>query len=1116
MILVRKLLTAWLLLALAIPAFAASAESLSTQDKFNVLKDKGIFTGLGDGSAGLDQSMTREQFAAVLYRLWELPDINPANPSFNDVLKPRWSYHEVEAVNHAGLMTGTAERKFSPAVSVTVEQLAVVLARAYGYTNGSSPVTGLVSPWARNAVSAALDHGYITYQGTYKAAATRGQLVDAAYAVYQQQHQQKLQASTVLPLANNILQVTLKEAVTKVDPSSFSLKDDQGTVIAIRAATLSSDGKTVTVLTGPQEAYVYYTLTVDGTGLRYYAISNNNGGPVVPSDTTRPTVTKLENLGNRTIRLTFSEPVSRSTAEDPNHYDIVSGGLGISNFKLSSDGRTVTITTSTQEDGYRYRLSVSGVKDLVGNTMTSRSDLYFNGIYDLDGSKPTVVSVTGQNNSTIRVVFSEKVDAGDVRNVNNYSINNDLYVTRASLASDGITATLYTNDQENGKDYKMTIRNIADVAGNVMNTRSDIVFKATNDHDNPRVQSVTVLSNSTVEVQFSERVNADQAKKASNYTINNDLRVTNVILDSDGSTVTLTTSKQTDAVLYTVTIQGISDLAGNVMDKVTNLYFGGLVDHTPPTVVGIQAAARQTVLTFSERLDASTATGTGNYKLDGNLGAVKNAVYDDAKKTVTLTTNAQTPGGVYSVTINQVKDLSGNAIAKDTRIQFVGSDRETIGSITLQKLEVVNQNTVQATFSRALSDSEVASLDLTILKDNNRDVDVNGWSEYVVRKSGTDNAVVIQLRTKQSGNPSLFVAGHVYAGRISDLPSLVTKDGADQKVFPGTEKKNDEPYVTQASASNSRAIKVTFSEPVRNVSPSGFDVLRDDNSKIGIAGDSLNDTNRIVTEVTLYLDDDVASGKTYRLRFKDSIKDAAGWNAIRTQDDSNPYLVVFAGTATSNQQPEVTKIVSTDRYTFEIQFSEPVRLDDAGGLFLYAASGDDEVDIQSGGNASYVLSPDRKSIKVYLNADRLDPLKSNQRYRLEYDANRGRIVDDQGAALEDSADSGVYNFTASSANNAIPSIANVDAQGTAIKITFSEPIKGYTDETNFFNIVIDGKPVIPTEGQLDGKTMIILKVPSIASGKIGTITYTRDGADSIRDYNSFSPDEDAVVTFGVQ
>lgn len=1113
---VRKLLIAFLLLSLAIPSLASGADTLTTEQKFEVLKSKGIFTGLGDGSAGLSQTMTREQFAAVLFRLWGMTDVSPAKPSFDDVLKSRWSYREVEAVNKAGLMNGTGARKFAPAAKVTVEQLAAVLVRAYGYTGtGSSRVTGKASLWARGAISLALDHQFITARSDYTAAATRGLLVEAAYSAYQQMNAEKLQVNTVQPLANSLIQVTLKQAVSKVDTSSFSLKDDQGTVIAIRSATLSSDGKIVTVSTGPQQGDVIYTLTVDGTGWRYSALwaGNGGGGTTNPGDTSRPIITSLENLGDRTIRITFSEQVGKQTAEDPDHYDITEGRLSLYDFKASDDRRTVTITTGAQEDGYRYRLSVSGVQDLAGNAMTSRNDLYFYGIDD-DHSKPTVVSVTGQNDSTIKVVFSERVDADDAKNVRNYSVDNGLKISRASLAGDGKTVTLTTSEQRNGQEYKITVKGIADLSGNVMNTQRDIAFRGINDHEKPSVKSVSVLGDSTVEVRFSEKINADQARNVGNYSIDNGLRVTNAIVSGDGDTVILTTTQQTDAVLYILTVQGISDLAGNPMDKATNLYFGGLVDRDAPTVVGIQNTARQVVLTFGERLDPSSASNAGNYRFEGNLGAVKGAAYDDGKRTVTLTTEAQTPGGVYAVVINQVKDLSGNPVAADTRIQFVGSDRETAGSIALQKLEVVNQNTVQATFSRALYDSNVATLDLTILKDNNRDVDVREWSEYVIRKPGTDNAVLIQLRTKQSGNPSLFVPGHAYVGQITDLDGLATEGGANQKVFPGTEKKNDAPSVTSVTAINKTAVKVTFSEPVRGIDPSGFILLREDDSRIGIGGDSVNDSNRVVTEATLYLSEELQSGKSYRLRFRDSIKDGAGWNPIRTEDGSGPYQVVFAGTSAENEAPRVTKLVSKDRYTFEIQLSEPVRLDDAAGFRLFAVSNGDEVRIQPNDYAVYALSGDRRAIGVYLNADRLDPLKSGAGYRLEYDSN-GKIRDDQGAALKSSDNGDVYVFSASGSENARPSIAKVDARGTTLSIAFSEPIIGYSNQLDFFRIEVNGQEVKPSEGRLEGQT-IVLKVPALPSGKIGKLEYTDAGASSIKDYNRLSPDRNEKFAFGVQ
>lgn len=65
------LLSVALLLA-AIPAAAVLANSLSTDEKYSFLVKQGIFTGFDDGSSRLNVSMTREQFAAVLFRLWEL------------------------------------------------------------------------------------------------------------------------------------------------------------------------------------------------------------------------------------------------------------------------------------------------------------------------------------------------------------------------------------------------------------------------------------------------------------------------------------------------------------------------------------------------------------------------------------------------------------------------------------------------------------------------------------------------------------------------------------------------------------------------------------------------------------------------------------------------------------------------------------------------------------------------------------------------------------------------------------------------------------------------------------------------------------------------------------
>jgi hypothetical protein len=95
---------------------------------------------------------------------------------------------------------------------------------------------------------------------------------------------------------------------------------------------------------------------------------------------------------------------------------------------------------------------------------------------------------------------------------------------------------------------------------------------------------------------------------------------------------------------------------------ITNLdeYKAGMdpCDATKPTLVSAVATGTfDTVrLTFSEPLDAATATVTANYTITPAL-AVTAATY--ANRVVTLTTAPQTPGGTaYTVTVTGVKDLA--------------------------------------------------------------------------------------------------------------------------------------------------------------------------------------------------------------------------------------------------------------------------------------------------------------------------------------------------------------------------------------------------------------------------------------------------------------------------
>lgn len=82
----KKILSVALSTAMAFSMFASVAfgdDALNTQQKFDVLKEKGIFTGYPDGTAGLDKEMTRAEFAKVLVGIMGLEPIE-GKASFKD------------------------------------------------------------------------------------------------------------------------------------------------------------------------------------------------------------------------------------------------------------------------------------------------------------------------------------------------------------------------------------------------------------------------------------------------------------------------------------------------------------------------------------------------------------------------------------------------------------------------------------------------------------------------------------------------------------------------------------------------------------------------------------------------------------------------------------------------------------------------------------------------------------------------------------------------------------------------------------------------------------------------------------------------------------------------
>lgn len=133
-----------------------------------------------------------------------------------------------------------------------------------------------------------------------------------------------------------------------------------------------------------------------------------------------------------------------------------------------------------------------------------------------------------------------------------------------------------------------------------------------------------------------------------------------------GATLNIPLAKTTDSGTYTVRVFGGGKEVLSAESKVSVT-----VDTTPPTIAEVRPLASQTKLlvTFSEPVTAATANVAANYQLSGGVTVSAAELSADAFS-VTLTTSEQVLATQYTLTVTNVKDTSGLAVAAGTKGSF--------------------------------------------------------------------------------------------------------------------------------------------------------------------------------------------------------------------------------------------------------------------------------------------------------------------------------------------------------------------------------------------------------------------------------------------------------------
>jgi autotransporter-associated beta strand protein len=113
-----------------------------------------------------------------------------------------------------------------------------------------------------------------------------------------------------------------------------------------------------------------YALRVTGTN--GVPVTSDAGVLTVTPDTTGPVLLSVGSLDGDTIGVCFDEPLDLATATTPGNYS-VSGGATVGRITLRADQKSVVLYVSPAASG-AFTVTVSGVRDVYGNTMTTAND----------------------------------------------------------------------------------------------------------------------------------------------------------------------------------------------------------------------------------------------------------------------------------------------------------------------------------------------------------------------------------------------------------------------------------------------------------------------------------------------------------------------------------------------------------------------------------------------------------------------------------------------------------------------------------------------------------------------------------------------------------------------
>ena len=357
------------------------------------------------------------------------------------------------------------------------------------------------------------------------------------------------------------------------------------------------------------------------------------------------------------IEANFNQDLIQTNAETITNYTI----SGITILSAVRDATTKSKVTLTFDGG--TPLTTNNYTLQVGTGLTEYNTTQKDFSYlQLGLSGTTTLSST-----SLRLTFNDDLKQSAAETISNYSVDNGIGTpTSATLSGSGSKQVELTfgNTFSDGINYQLNLSGIQNSSGN-----SSLTTTASFSFVLPLIlQSASAISVNTILVSFNKELNQASAETTSNYSVNNSIGTPiSAILQSDQKSVLLTLNTSLVSGNYTVSVSNVQDTGANTISATDN---SASFSYTPLVISTISQASSTTLtLTFNQSVDETSALLTSNYTLN-NSGTVTSAAWSSGTASqVTLTVSGMA-NSTYTLTVDGVKNGSGNAIASSLTKSF--------------------------------------------------------------------------------------------------------------------------------------------------------------------------------------------------------------------------------------------------------------------------------------------------------------------------------------------------------------------------------------------------------------------------------------------------------------